>query len=145
MSKFNSNTLIFTSQKGQIRDFGKFEKISWISTKLRTRKHRAQASTNLIFKYSNKTCELSSQTSFQEIFVVDVCALFLVHSRWKFTHFHWIFREKSIWVLPVRSTQKHKIFNKMAYFLSSRCISYNSLWYWSINPSLKFKLKQGTF
>ena len=39
-------------------------------------------------------------------------------------------------------TQKRKIFNKMAYFLSSHCISYNLLWYWSINPNLKFTLKK---
>ena len=39
-------------------------------------------------------------------------------------------------------TQKRKILNKMAYILSSQCISYNLSWYWSINPSLKFTLKK---
>ena len=39
-------------------------------------------------------------------------------------------------------TQKRKILNKMAYILSSQCISYNLSWYWSINPNLKFTLKK---
>ena len=58
-----------------------------------------------------------------------------------FIDFLWKINEYNLW--RHNETQKRKMFNKMAYFLSSHCISYNLLWYWSINPNLKLTLKMG--